>query len=44
MIVATAYANSFGKPEATAQYNIDAGHGALNAPSACPQAARSAAS
>lgn len=29
MIVATAYANSFGKPEATAQYNIDAGMGAL---------------
>lgn len=29
MIVATAYANSFGKPEATAQYNIDARMGAL---------------
>ena len=29
MIVATAYANSFGKPEATAQYNIDAGLRAL---------------
>lgn len=29
MIVATAYANSWGKPEATAQYNIDAGLNAL---------------
>jgi hypothetical protein len=29
MIVATAYINSFGTPEATAQYNIDAGLGAL---------------
>ncbi len=29
MIVATAYINSFGKPEATAQYNIDAGLNAL---------------
>jgi hypothetical protein len=29
MIVATAYANAFGRPETTAQYNIDAGLGAL---------------